>query len=181
MPHLLIVSGAPAAGKSTVAGQLCERLRWPLLAKDMFKETLFDALGCGDRPWSRRLSHASYKLMFAAADELLRCGVSCVLEGNFRGDEQLVELRRLVQLPDVSIAQVFCWAPPSVTKARLVARVTGELRHPGHLDALTLDELQVEASERPYQPLALEGPLWRVDTSSAIEDEVTQVVGELLC
>jgi ATPase family associated with various cellular activities (AAA) len=42
---LIVVSGAPGTGKSTVAAALAGELRWPLLALDMIKETLADVLG----------------------------------------------------------------------------------------------------------------------------------------
>jgi len=38
----VVVSGAPGAGKSTLAGPLAERLGLPLIGKDHIKETLFD-------------------------------------------------------------------------------------------------------------------------------------------
>lgn len=39
-----MVSGAPAAGKSTLARALAPRLGLPLISQDDIKETLFDAL-----------------------------------------------------------------------------------------------------------------------------------------
>jgi adenylate kinase family enzyme len=42
-PLLLIVTGPPGVGKTTVAEALAPRLGLPLLAKDDLKETLHDA------------------------------------------------------------------------------------------------------------------------------------------
>ncbi|MGH3411226.1 MAG: AAA family ATPase [Streptosporangiaceae bacterium] len=39
---LLVVSGAPGTGKSTVAAALAAELRWPVLSLDPVKETLAD-------------------------------------------------------------------------------------------------------------------------------------------
>lgn len=38
LPLLVVVTGSPASGKSTLAEKLSESMRLPLLAKDAFKE-----------------------------------------------------------------------------------------------------------------------------------------------
>ena len=43
---LVVVSGLPVSGKSTVAAILNDALSLPLLDKDSILEALFDTLGC---------------------------------------------------------------------------------------------------------------------------------------
>jgi predicted kinase len=59
--RLVYVSGAPGAGKSSLAGPLAAELRFALITKDTLKETLHDALGAPepDLAWSRRLGGAA--------------------------------------------------------------------------------------------------------------------------
>jgi tRNA uridine 5-carbamoylmethylation protein Kti12 len=59
MSWLIIVTGRPAAGKSTLAKWLGQRLDMPVLSKDGIKEILFEELGWHDREWSKRLGRAS--------------------------------------------------------------------------------------------------------------------------
>ena len=66
--RLVLVTGPPAAGKTTLAGPLAAELGFALLAKDKIKETLHDALGLDpDLAWSRRLGAATIELMWALA------------------------------------------------------------------------------------------------------------------
>ena len=67
---VVLVSGAPGAGKSTIASQLAPILQVPLVSKDLIKECLWDALDppSGDLAWSKRLSAASMQLLWQFAE-----------------------------------------------------------------------------------------------------------------
>jgi predicted kinase len=175
MSALIIVSGPPCAGKSTLANRLRDELKWPLLAKDSIKELLFDSLGWQDRAWSRKLSEASYALLFNTAAELLRAGQRCILEGNFRWRETDARFGSLLH-PDLRVIQVCCTAPIAVLSARLHSRVAAGQRHPGHLDALTVDELDAELA-RFNQPLPIAGPQISFDSSQSEPLAIARLIG----
>jgi glucokinase len=132
--RLLIVTGAPASGKSTVAAQLASAYGLELWSKDQFKETLFDTLGTGDAAWSRRLSDASFALLFDCAERALNRAPAVLLEGNFRRGEHEAPLLRLCG-GGCAVAQILCKAGETVRSARLVQRALDSTRHPGHADA----------------------------------------------
>ena len=98
MHACVVVSGPPCAGKTGLATVLAARAGWPLLAKDAYKERIFDCLGVGDRDWSRRVSGLAWDLLLDEAARLYAAGVSCVLEGNFR-DRELERLAALRPAP----------------------------------------------------------------------------------
>ena len=82
-PCLVIVTGPPGSGKTTLARRLARDLRLPLIAKDDIKETLFDALGWRDREWSMRLGHASTEVQYHMLARELDAGQSVVAESAF--------------------------------------------------------------------------------------------------
>ena len=165
MTALIIISGPPCAGKSTLATRLREELRWPLLAKDSFKELLFDGLGWSDRAWSKKLSQASYALLFNVAAEVLRAGQHCIIEGNFRWRENDGRFGSLLR-PDLQVIQICCTAPLPVLVARLHGRIAAGQRHPGHLDGQTAAEVEGELA-RLSQPLPIAGAQLSFDSSNA--------------
>jgi predicted kinase len=125
---LVLVTGPPVSGKTTLARPLAAHLGLPLLAKDTIKEALFDALGTGDRAWSRRLGAASFQVLLA----LLRDLPAAVVDANFypaHGPALLAACPRPIE--------VLCRCPPIEVERRFDQRAPS--RHPGHVDH-TLDQ-----------------------------------------
>jgi predicted kinase len=128
--RVIVVTGLPGAGKSTLARELAHRYGMPLLSKDFIKEPLFDVIGAEDAAASRRLSDASFATMFRLAAEWARGGLRFILEGNFRPGEHEESLR--VALARAELAQVLCTVPEAERLARLTARQNDSSRHAGH-------------------------------------------------
>jgi predicted kinase len=133
-PRLLLITGAPASGKTRLARGLGARYGGGACSKDDFKETLFEVLGTGDAAWSRRLSDASFALLFTWAPQLLAAHALVLMEGNFRGAEHEPPLRLLLERSGAGVAQVLCVAGPATRAARLAARAADPVRHRGHRD-----------------------------------------------
>jgi predicted kinase len=68
---LTIILGSPASGKTTLARRLGVHWSVPVFCKDDVKEALFEALGQGDRAWSRRLSEASFTTLSRSVNRAL--------------------------------------------------------------------------------------------------------------
>jgi predicted kinase len=156
---VLLLTGAPATGKTRLALALAQRYGVCGCSKDEIKELLFDALGAGSPDYSRRLSDASFALLFALLPRLLRPGQLLLLEGNFRSSEHEVPLARALGPPAAALAQVWCRAQPGTRAARLLARAIDPGRHPGHHDALA-DPGAAYAEGF----LELPGPRWEFDS-----------------
>jgi predicted kinase len=154
-PRLLLVTGPPCSGKTSLATRLQRDLGLMVIAKDPLKECLFDALGTGDEDWSRRLSRAAFGVQLACAKSALEAGVDTLLEGNFTRAEHAGPVAALVATPAQAV-QVACTAPVAVLEARQRRRAAGALRHPGHLDALRDPSAR---SRGGYAPLDIEPTL----------------------
>ena len=127
---VVLVSGAPGSGKTTIAVPLAAELGLPLLSKDIIKEQLFDTLGAGDGDalsWSKRLGAASMELIWTLA----RLFPEAVLEANFRPHSPY-ERSRISQLSD-RVIEVNCVCPFEVASNRYSARSRSGKHHPTHV------------------------------------------------
>jgi predicted kinase len=131
---LLLITGAPASGKTYLARLLAARFGASCCSKDEIKDTLFDTLGTGDAAWSRRLSDASFALLFQWGARLLTAQPLLLMEGNFRPGEHDSAVCALLSASAARGAQVLCAADPLIRAARLAAREADPHRHPGHRD-----------------------------------------------
>jgi predicted kinase len=158
--RVVLVSGAPGAGKSALAGPLAAELGFALLAKDRIKETLAEVLGdgSGELAWSTRLGAASMELMWALAAE----APAAVLEANFwPGDER--HERHLRKL-DANTVEVHCACPQAVAMRRYSERRAS--RHAVHAEAHRA--VSPEAWAKWARPLGI-GELVSVDTSAPVD------------
>jgi predicted kinase len=161
-PLIVVVTGMPAAGKTTVAESLSGDLGLPLIAKDRIKERLYDTLGVGDLDWSGRLGGAAFELLFDFAARLLESGHDVIVEANFfRGDAE----PRFFALPAHRVVQIHCAAPLEL----LVARYTDRPRHQGHHDTEKVKLLPERLANGTHEPLDLPGDVIRVDTSRPVD------------
>ena len=157
--QIVMVSGAPGAGKTTLAVALSAALGLPLFSKDHLKEVLVDALGgpTDDLEYSRRLGGAAMELLWRLAED----APAAVLEANFRPHSQY-ERRRLIAL-EARIVELYCDCPPSEAARRFAARAsTGT--HSAHPLPFLPPDLLVEYDG----PVGI-GPVIRVDTMQTVE------------
>jgi predicted kinase len=160
--HLILVTGLPGTGKSTLARTLAGHYRMPLICKDAIKEPLFDTFGVSDRDDSRRLSNASFAVMFSVLRDCAAAGTDVIIEGNFRPGEH----ERPLLESSARIAQILCSVAEPVRIERLKARATDPSRHPGHRDA----EFVASYTQCATGFLDLDGERFTFDTHESSTD-----------
>jgi predicted kinase len=162
---VLVITGAPASGKTTIGKRLAGELGLPFLSKDLFKETLFDTLGWDDRAWSKRLGGAAMTLLYRCASALLEARQSMALEANFYPQWDTAPLLQLEEQWQCRFVQVVCEAPLDLLAERFRAREFSGQRHPGHAGQASLDEIVEIILREAWPSLPLNGPLVRIDTT----------------
>ncbi len=164
-PWVIIVSGSPAAGKTTLARRLARDLKLPLVTKDDIKESLFETLGWNDREWSKKVGYASFILLFEFLERQVEAGKSAIAENAFYPEFDRPRFQRLSSRYKLETFEVHLTADHQVLIDRFENRSGSPERHPGHSALGEHESLESKLTEGVFGPLELGGELLIVDTS----------------
>lgn len=173
-PIALLIGGAPGAGKTTLAGVLGQRLRLPVLSKDVLRQSTLWSLGTADvkeAPWGPGL-------WYPALEALLRAGVSVIGDMTlYRGVSEDDIQDRLA--PIARLMHVHCRARNAEERFR--TRTLADSLRQGDLDEL--DAIVAPLFSELWEPIDLQCPCVVVNTDNgydpSIDDLVAQVVDRL--
>lgn len=169
-PKVVIIQGAPASGKTTLANRLKEELPdLILLSKDTIKEFLFDTQPTGDREWSSVLGRASIRAMYVLAEEFLKAEKDVILECAFFTEYAVDDVKAL----GVPTLELYCHCDETIRQKRFKERRSTS-RHPGHLDQET-----TSAGLLLYRPIKV-GRVIDVDTTNGVpDDQLVQITNQV--
>jgi predicted kinase len=161
---ILLISGPPASGKSTIARELAPALGMALLTKDDIKESLYTSMGgaAGDVAFSRTIGNAAMELLWALAPHCPRV----ILEANFRTRSayEREKLSALLEKTGASCIEIFCRIPLEEAARRFAERARTERHHPAH----PLQEMSLERLSEYAEPFGMT-PVIEVQTSGQVD------------
>ena len=131
--RLILVGGLPASGKSTLAGAIADRLGATLLSSDRVRKELAGlppeqsaAAGYEQGLYTPDHTDKTYAELNRRAAELLELGETVVLDASWTSAEHRHAAADVAARTSSQLMPLRCWAPESITTARLAAR-TGSI------------------------------------------------------
>ena len=130
--YCILVTGIPAAGKSTMAEAVSERLKLPVISKDTVKELLFDNVGFHSREEKVNLGIASMEIMYYVARQLMKTGQPFILENNFEYSSES-GMKNLLENYPYPVLTITLTGDYRVIYRRFLERESSPDRHRGHV------------------------------------------------
>ncbi|MFH0951937.1 MAG: AAA family ATPase [Patescibacteria group bacterium] len=163
---LVIITGPPGTGKTTIGKKIAKRFGFTYLSKDIIKESLFDDLGIKDREWSRKIGSASYSILYRIVEEIMAAGQPLVTDSNFKPEYDQKKFKQLITQYDYCAIEISCRTEGVVLTKRFKKRFKSGERHPGHVDHINLKEFKKVLSQGEMEPLNIGGvKIISVDTT----------------
>jgi predicted kinase len=168
-PALMVVTGRPGAGKTTLAHALARAVRCPAVCRDEIKEGLVCTTGEAGEPGGDLQRHAT-DVFFDALALLLGRGVTVVAEATFQHKVWAPRLEPLLAVARVRV--VLCEADAERALARRLARGLGDpARARFHPEGAGPDR-----ATGSYDAPRLGVPTLRVDTSDGYRPGFATIV-----
>ena len=175
-PLLVLVTGVPGSGKTTLAAALNERLGFVLLSRDDFQVRLWN-LWQGQPDLLPQVPRAHWAAYYATVDALLDASLSVVAEGSVHSQRGVAEIAAF--LPRADAVVIHCAVPKAVSHERFRVRAgTGRRLHPAYTDAENFRQMEENPSRWAHfeQPVALEIPRMTVNTVSGYQPRLEAIL-----
>lgn len=171
-PTLIVVSGPPGSGKTTLAHQIAAAVGCPFISRDEIKQGMAHATPGFTGAPGDELTRRTLPVFFAVLDLLLRSGVTTVAEAAFQDHVWRPRLEEFQSLADIRV--VHCTVAADVAFARIARREQDDPLRRVH--AAPGGAAEREAAHREFRRVSIDVPALEVDTSDGYRPPFGQIL-----
>jgi predicted kinase len=173
-PTLVVVSGPPGSGKTTLAHKIAHTLGCPAVCRDEIKEGMVHATP-GFVPGSAdELTMRTLPTFFGVLELFLRAGVTTVAQAAFQDRLWRPGLEPVCNLARIRI--VHCTVDADVAFKRNLQRSEENPLRLAHTDAGPCDAAEYIRRHHAFDRVSVDAPWIEVDTTDAYRPGLGQIV-----
>lgn len=156
---LVIFTGAPASGKSSLAEAIGKILNIDVISKDGFKIKLFEKYGFTNHTEKKKLSIKGEELMHEAIRRYVSRDENLIVDNNFKNFNVLRDILKEAN-KDIDIRCIYCVADYSILAKRYNERISSGNRHQA---LFTLNQYPVIDGVSEFHPLISKDDVERIE------------------
>ncbi len=175
-PLLVIVTGRPASGKTTLAHILAKEIKCPLISRDEIKQGYINTVGVLHSQLDDSVALDIYEAFFEVIDLFISKGISIIAEAAFQ--DKLWKPKLLMLLPKAEIKIIICKTTPELTKSRFIKRLAGDPdRDKFHGDkSASIEAEPGSLLTGVYEPIHMDTPTLQVDTTDSYNPDIEKII-----
>lgn len=156
---LIILTGAPASGKSSIAEAVGRKLGIDIISKDKFKIELFEKYGFTSHAEKKKLSIRGEEIMYKTIEKYITQSLDLIVDNNFKHFNAIRDILERTST-NVDIKCIYCVADYELLARRYNERIRSGNRHPA---LYTLNQYPVIDGVSKFHPLITKDDVERIE------------------
>lgn len=175
-PLLIVVTGPPASGKTTLARILADKINCPLISRDELKEGLINTLSVPHSQLDKSVDLHVYDTFFEIINLLISKKISLIVDAAFQN--KLWKPKLLDLLDEAEIKIIICKTNLDLIKYRFADRLSNNSDRERYHGDQSLNSSKEQFSEltENYKPVNINAPTLQVDTTNNYDPTIEEII-----